>query len=378
MKEAKNKIILNGKWYRWNDFYAVAEKLFAETGSINVSVKFLYNDLPIGRWLSRQRNRKQKGQLKDWQIVKLESLNFLWSQTELCKEKKKSEWFDKFELAKNYYKEHGDLFIPRSYIVDGFDLGNWLSNITSAYLGQSHRRLFDYQIDALNSLFPDWYKNQPQVVWDKMYNLACEYYNKYGNIRLSQADKYNGVKLGSWLHHQKCRYRKGELPQERIDLLEKLDIWWNPTFDRWYKNYNEAKKYYQQFGSLDIPNDYISNGITVGRWIAVQREAHNGRKDTRLTDWQKRMLDEIGMIWETKRVGNSTSFNEQTVLYYASIVYPGTISRYKLNGYELDIYIPEIRTAIEYDGVYWHKDKQERDLEKPRICRKNNFSLEFR
>lgn len=230
MKEAKNKIILNGKWYRWNDFYAVAEKLFAETGSINVSVKFLYNDLPIGRWLSRQRNRKQKGQLKDWQIVKLESLNFLWSQTELCKEKKKSEWFDKFELAKNYYKEHGDLFIPRSYIVDGFFLGCWIGNQRGRYSGYGNVPLNENQIRLLESIGMVW--NTLTDKWEKKYKIAKQYYNEFGTLRMRTETVYHGLRLGKWLCLQRVQRKTAKnYSEERIEKLNNIGMIWNTKKD---------------------------------------------------------------------------------------------------------------------------------------------------
>ncbi len=51
-----------------------------------------------------------------------------------------------------------------------------------------------------------------------------------------------------------------------------------------------------------------------------------------------------------------------------------------LNGYkdifdnqmELDIYIPSIKTAIEYDGIFWHdEDSIPREQKKYRICKDN-------
>jgi len=44
--------------------------------------------------------------------------------------------------------------------------------------------------------------------------------------------------------------------------------------------------------------------------------------------------------------------------------FPGIQHRAKIEGHEIDIYIPEINIGIEYDGVYWHSDKLEKDKEK--------------
>lgn len=65
----------------------------------------------------------------------------------------------------------------------------------------------------------------------------------------------------------------------------------------------------------------------------------------------------------------STSRDEQIVFYYIQQQFPNAINRYQFsdtenNRYEADIYLPELNIVIEYDGVYWHKDKFERDIEK--------------
>ena len=77
--------------------------------------------------------------------------------------------------------------------------------------------------------------------------------------------------------------------------------------------------------------------------------------------------------------GRQTSFPEQAIFYYIKKIYPDAINRYKDifdNGMELDIYIPSIRVAIEYDGVFWHKhNKIEREQRKYKICQENNIKL---
>ena len=74
-----------------------------------------------------------------------------------------------------------------------------------------------------------------------------------------------------------------------------------------------------------------------------------------------------------------TSFPEQCFFYYTKKVFPDAINSYKdlfENQMELDIYIPSIRTGIEYDGVFWH-DNQSISKEKKKydICKKNNIRL---
>ena len=45
-------------------------------------------------------------------------------------------------------------------------------------------------------------------------------------------------------------------------------------------------------------------------------------------------------------------------------IYENVISRHKIDGYELDIYLPDLGVGIEYDGAFWHHDKAEKDKKK--------------
>ncbi len=97
------------------------------------------------------------------------------------------------------------------------------------------------------------------------------------------------------------------------------------------------------------------NGITVG---------------SRYKAWWK--CSTCGNLWQAaihNRVTNksgcpicarhkSTSFPEQAMYYYLSMIFPETVNSYKdifsSTKMELDLYIPELKIGIEYDGIYWH------------------------
>ena len=70
-----------------------------------------------------------------------------------------------------------------------------------------------------------------------------------------------------------------------------------------------------------------------------------------------------------------TSFPEYALVYYLKKYGVDVIQSYKAQGYELDIYIPSMKIAIEYDGAYWHKNKTKKDLEKNLRCKKDGVKL---
>jgi len=70
-----------------------------------------------------------------------------------------------------------------------------------------------------------------------------------------------------------------------------------------------------------------------------------------------------------------TSFPEYAIEYYLKKYGLDVIHLYKEHGYELDIYIPSIKIAIEYDGYLWHKNKVKKDLEKNQKCKTDGIKL---
>ncbi len=72
-----------------------------------------------------------------------------------------------------------------------------------------------------------------------------------------------------------------------------------------------------------------------------------------------------------------TSFPEQAIFYYVSLLYPDTLNRQKIDGFEFDILVPSKKIAIEYDGTRYHNTKKAllRDNKKDDLCQTKSFKL---
>lgn len=71
----------------------------------------------------------------------------------------------------------------------------------------------------------------------------------------------------------------------------------------------------------------------------------------------------------------NTSFPEYALLFYLNEAGEDVCHSYKELGYELDVYIPSKRVAVEYDGFYWHKNKLKQDLEKNKLCKRDGIKI---
>ena len=70
-----------------------------------------------------------------------------------------------------------------------------------------------------------------------------------------------------------------------------------------------------------------------------------------------------------------TSYLEFIFVFYLKKYKVQAIHSYKEKGYELDIYIPSKKIAIECDGHFWHKNKIKKDLEKNLKCKRDGIKL---
>ena len=75
--------------------------------------------------------------------------------------------------------------------------------------------------------------------------------------------------------------------------------------------------------------------------------------------------------------GLRISIGEKTILYYLKQVFPNAQENYHadwLGKSELDIFVPTLNFAVEYDGSRWHSDIP-KDLDKDNLCSEHGITL---
>ena len=61
---------------------------------------------------------------------------------------------------------------------------------------------------------------------------------------------------------------------------------------------------------------------------------------------------------------SGTSRNELRIYCELKNCLDAVVWRDRRFGTEIDIYLPDLKLGIEYDGCYWHKDKEDEDRQK--------------
>ena len=286
----------------WDHYFAAASLYYAEHGDLKVPLRYKTpGGLSLGEWVQTQRQiRKGKrtfGTLTQQQIERLDSIGMVWET------RSETAWARGLEAARRYRQQYGDLQVPSAYKdADGFALGNWIRNTRSRF---GSGGLKESQIRELDALGMVW--NSIDAKWERCYAEAALYCEKHGSLNLTP--KYvspSGIRLGAWVENQRAYYLKGELSDDKIRRLEAIGMLWEGRNDRqWLRAYEAAVRYFQQYGDLNVPYQYVSpEGIRLGYWVVRQRAAYKGRfsiekKTNRkpLSYERKRLLDAIGMNW---------------------------------------------------------------------------------
>lgn len=143
------------------------------------------------------------------------------------------------------------------------------------------------------------------IDWEEYYQAAEKYWQKHNNLQIPQ--RYvteDGKCLGGWLSRQRKIYNgnmPGRLTEAQIQRLEDIGIIWeNYNDSAWEEHFHEAKRYFDQYGNLDIPNRYVNeNGFGLGQWILRMRLKHQRLNELTVTEKEQlARLETIGMLWD--------------------------------------------------------------------------------
>jgi len=138
-------------------------------------------------------------------------------------------WNNNYNLLTEYIKEYNKL-PTKSITYKDINLGEWANNQRSNY---KKNKLSDERIKKLNDI-DCWMWNIDDETWNNNYNLLIEYIKEYNKLptKSTKSITYKNINLGSWVSNQRTNYRENNLSDERINKLNKINIWvWRVEYD---------------------------------------------------------------------------------------------------------------------------------------------------
>ena len=278
----------------WDMYYAAAEVYYGRHGDLMIPGQYISEDgLHLGLWLRRQ--RRNKTQLSQGQIDRLERIGVVWTHYA------DAAWEKGYAHAVQFYKENGHLIPETAYVcADGYPLGVWIRRMRQQKNGTvTTGCLTTHRIMALEKIGMVW--GVYDDAWARGYARAREYFEAHGNLNIPVRMKTeDGYALGRWLGNQRMarsgKFKHRTLTQEQIHMLDAIGmIWGRSREERWNEFYSAAQAYYQKNGNLEMSPQYKTHdGACLGMWVYDQRR---NWKNGKLNDPEHfKRLAEIGMF----------------------------------------------------------------------------------
>ncbi|MCR4647187.1 MAG: Helicase associated domain protein [Oscillospiraceae bacterium] len=317
----------------WDKYYSAALAYYHEMHNLMPLQTYISPcGIRLGEWLVRLRTLRKSGSncsyLTPEHIAQLDEIGMVWDVYDFVFERN-------YHSAVNYFRKNGDLECHQDYVDDqGIRLGAWLNYLRQQYKKRNCTFLTEEQFRLLDEIGMRW-GGKHDVQWDTYYQCLVSYCDRTGNTDVPATWKEGGIPLGRWYRRQKDLYDAGELREDRKAKLLSLGLSLKIE-DAWEKKFQLAKAYSEAHdGSLNVPGDYVVNGVWLNKWLSEMRLLGEGKRKKKLTDEQKQKLASIGMTFGKANNDHVWESHYQAVKAYiertGSIAIPGDLCDKKVN-----------------------------------------------
>ena len=191
---------------------------------------------------------------------------------------------------------------------------------------------------SLAFLFPevakDWDEILNKVAADKVFSMS----SKKVNWKCNKCNYSWPATIGSRTKGNGCPACGGKVPTETNNLAVKFPH----LLSDW--DYVKNKK---------PPTEYLPSSNKYAHWNCSRGHSYRAQISNRT-------IGGNGCL----RCKSKISKRQLKIYSELKYIFPNTLLNVKKNGYECDIFIEKYNIAIEYDGYYYHKYREEHDKEK--------------
>ena len=237
---------------------------------MNIPSDFKVNGFYLGVWINEQRllikgNRRKK--LTEEQIEKLASIGICTNEKYID-----DKWNEKYEIAKKYFLQYGDLNIPYNLVYEGVNLSKWVLYQRSRY---KSGKLPQECYDKLSSIGMVW-EIDTEYKYEENYNTGFQHLEEY--IRENGVESItenticsDGYKLGIWVGNCRSKYRNGVLKKRYIERFQALGIDLGEIKGEasYEKGFQHLEEFIREHGVGSLTNGIVcADGYNLGIWYA--------------------------------------------------------------------------------------------------------------
>ena len=238
----------------------------------------------LGKWVNWQRKTfKKNGCLPGDRVARMDDIGFDWG-------KGRMDWEEQFQVLTKYKESTGHCNVPRSYDPDP-SLGMWVRAQRTQYKRNNGKLPGDRVARLVNIGFTF---NSYDTTWDEHFQELTKYHQQKGDSNVPSCYEDNRS-LASWVQNQRTLYKKGKLPDERVERLASVGFKWDLTPDAvsWERRFCQLEEYKSRTGHCRVPlNSEVDRAL--GLWASKQRHRH---KKGKLSDDHFRRLTDMEFEW---------------------------------------------------------------------------------
>ncbi len=197
---------------KWEEMFTALVEYKKKNNDCDVPKEYPANP-QLGWWVGRQRAVKNKGQLSEDRIRRLEALGFVWAPLEAA-------WQEMFTALVEYRGKNNHCDVPKKYPANP-QLGSW---VTTQRVVKNSGQLGEDRIRRLEALGFVW--DPKEAAWEEMYAALVEYRGKNNHCNVPYRHPGN-PQLGWWVGRQRAVKNSGQLSEDRIRRLEALGFVWS-------------------------------------------------------------------------------------------------------------------------------------------------------
>jgi hypothetical protein len=264
----------------------------ARTGHCRLPTGQREGGVDIDSWAARQRSRFHRGQLRADRVQRLEAVpGWSWTPTDAA-------WEAGYVALVAHVDAEGTALVRRDLVVDGYPVGAWVGEQRARY---SEGQLLPERRERLEVL-PGWAWNRHADSWERHHAVLLEFVEREGHARVPTDHVEDGLPLAAWVIRHRQDHKAGKVPQDRAERLEALPGWtWDVLAARWEEHFAGLQAYAAREGHARVPTGHLEEGLKLGSWVIVQRQAH--RRDVLTAERTARLEAVAGWVWVARTRG---------------------------------------------------------------------------
>lgn len=304
--------LIKEKWFKMYD----ALLQYMEDEKLETFFRHTIKDKKLKGWIQVQKGRAAQNIIEKDEYKLLIDVGISFNQN-------KDLWDYYIDRLLKYYKVYGRKFPS---ITEDRELHTFWSSQRQRY---KEGALPEDKIKLLDSINFVWYSNDSESKFLEKVNELKEYIKEFGTNRVSQrSGKYK--RLAEWVIEIRMLRRRGQLPQNKIDILNSLDFCWEPKTTILERTVNELVDFLTR--KKELGEDIITTEALRQNMNTIRKKYANNELEQKYIN----KLNNAGFDWNptknvwTKRLNQLIEYNSiyGTFKVNPTSDYPGAKSLY--------------------------------------------------